>query len=433
MTDTQNPMLFTPAGPLPPARTGLLTPFEPGTRTIQAGFQAAPPLRPMPVEVILDKDVPVTLRDGVTIRVDVFRPVGEEAVPAIVAWSPYRKGQGTSASVIGVFAMVGLDNSVVSGLEKFEGPDPAYWCARGYAIVHPDPRGCIDSEGDSVLWDRQEGRDCHDVIEWAAAQDWCSGKIGMSGTSYLAVAQWFTAAEQPEHLAAINPWEGISDTYRDLAVRGGMPDTSFARLLQDGSFFGRNRKEDLIAEVDAYPTMNSLWENKIPDYARITVPAYVVASYTNTLHTPGTFRAWRRIASKDKWLRIHAGQEWPDYYDEANVEDLRRFFDHYLRDEDNGWEQTPRVRYSVLSLQGEARSNIAAEQFPPRGSEPTRFYLDARTRGLGQAAPVEDQSVAYDTQAGPGLVSFIHRFENDTELVGYPSEASRVFCRSHTG
>ena len=82
-----------------------------------------------------------------------------------------------------------------------------------------------------MLWDRQEGRDCYDVVEWLTEQEWCSGKVGMSGTSYLAVAQWFTAAEQPPHLAAINPWEGVSDVYRDLVMRGGIPDTGFAQQL----------------------------------------------------------------------------------------------------------------------------------------------------------------------------------------------------------
>ena len=315
---------------------------------------------------MFEKDVAVQLRDGVTIYVDVFRPAGVEKVPVIVAWSPYGKGQGTSMSVMGVFGLVGLSNGIVSGLEKFEGPDPAYWCAQGYAICNPDIRGVVDSEGDSVLWDRQEGRDCHDLIEWLAEQAWCNGKVGMSGTSYLAVSQWFTAAEQPPHLAAINPWEGVSDVYRDLVMRGGMPDTGFARLLQDGSFFGKNQKEDILAEAERYPLMNELWENKIPDFDRINVPAYVVASYSNTLHTAGTFRAWRRMASQDKWLRIHNSQEWPDYYDEANVEDLRRFFDRYLKDEDNGWEATPRVRYAVHDFEGGDQVNVAADAFPPK-------------------------------------------------------------------
>jgi predicted acyl esterase len=413
--------VFVPSRPLEPGdRYGVLSGFDPGSRTLPAGFRIAPPFRPLPVDIVLDKDVAVTLRDGVTIYVDVLRPVGTEKVPVIVAWSPYGKGQGTSRSVIGIFGLIGLDNGIVSGLEKFEGPDPAYWCAHGYAICNPDIRGIASAEGDSVVWDRQEGRDCSDLIEWLAVQDWCTGKVAMSGTSYLAVAQWFTAAEQPPHLAAINPWEGVSDVYRDLVMRGGMPDTGFARQLQDNSFWGNNRKEDIVTEAERYPLMNDLWENKIPRFDRISVPAYVVASYSNTLHTAGTFRAWRRMASREKWLRIHNSQEWPDYYDEANVEDLRRFFDHYLKGADNGWEQTPRVRYAVLDLAGGDRINQPARAFPPEGVISTKYYLDGRSRTLRTEAPAEAALAAYDAGAQPGLVSFTIRFAEETIMVGYP-------------
>jgi predicted acyl esterase len=418
MSDDQR--LLLPSQPLPPARTGLLTGFDPGTRTLEAGFQIAPQFRAIPVDIVFDKDVAVQLRDGVTIHVDVFRPAGAAQVPTIVAFSPYGKGQGTSASVMGVFGMVGLDNAIVSGLEKFEGPDPAYWCAQGYAICNPDIRGVVDSDGDSVLWDRQEGRDCYDLIEWLAEQPWCSGKVGMSGTSYLAVSQWFTAAEQPPHLAAINPWEGVSDVYRDLVMRGGMPDTGFAQQLQNGSFFGKNSKEDVISEAERYPLMNTLWENKIPDFDKVEVPAYVVASYSNTLHTAGTFRAWRRIASKQKWLRIHNSQEWPDYYDETNVKDLRRFFDRYLKDDDNDWDKTPRVRYSLLDLEGGDKVNVAADEFPPNGVTATRYYLDGRSRTLTAEAPTDAIAVDYDVDATPNAVSFIVKFDQETVVVGYP-------------
>ena len=417
---SEGQQMFVPSQPLPTPRTGVLTAFDPGTRVLPAGFQVAPPFKPLPVDIVFEKDVAVTLRDGVTIFVDVFRPAGDEKVPVIVAWSPYGKGQGTSVSVMGVFGLVGLSNDVVSGLEKFEAPDPAYWCAQGYAICNPDVRGVVDSEGDSVLWDRQEGRDCHDLVEWLAEQEWCTGKVGMSGTSYLAVAQWFTAAEQPPHLAAINPWEGVSDVYRDLVMRGGMPDTAFAGLLQHGSFFGKNNKEDILAEAERYPLMTDLWEDKIPDFASIDVPAYVVASYSNTLHTAGTFRGWRRMASQDKWLRVHNTQEWPDYYDEANVEDLRRFFDRYLKDDDNGWESTPTVRYSVLDLAGGDQVGIAGDAFPPSDVTSTKYYLEANSRALFPQAPAVAATAEYDVTANPNGVSFITRFQSDTVLVGYP-------------
>ncbi|WP_459971342.1 CocE/NonD family hydrolase [Mycobacterium sp. MUNTM1] len=422
---SENPLageqiVFMPSHPLESGdRYGVLSGFDPGTRTLPAGSRLAPAFRELPVDIVLEKDVAVTMRDGVTTYVDILRPVGAEKVPVIVAWSPYGKGEGSAPAAMGVFGLVGLPNDIVSGLHKFEGPDPAYWCARGYAICNPDVRGVSDCDGDSVLWDRQEGEDCYDLIEWLAVQDWCTGKVAMSGTSYLAVAQWFAAAEQPPHLAAINPWEGVSDVYRDLVMRGGMPDTGFARQLRDNSFWGKGRKEDILAEAERYPLVNDLWRNKIPRVERITVPAYVVASYSNSLHTAGTFRAWRRLGSPQKWLRIHNSQEWPDYYDEANREELRQFFDHFLKDADNGWEQTPRVRYALLDLQGGDRVNLPAKQFPPAAVTYTKYYLDGATRTLRSEAAAA-ATAAYDAQANPNFVSFLVRFGEETTMVGYP-------------
>jgi uncharacterized protein len=155
----------------------------------------------------------------------------------------------------------------------------------------------------------------------------------------------------------------------------------------------------------------------------------VVASYTNTLHTAGTFRAWRRIASHDKWLRIHNSQEWPDYYDEANREELRSFFDRYLKDVDNGWESTPRVRYSVLDLEGGDRVGIAADEFPPAGVVSTRYYLDGLVRGLSAEAPTDGVEAAYDADANPNAVSFIKTFDRETVMVGYPKARLWVEAR----
>ncbi|MDT8303906.1 MAG: CocE/NonD family hydrolase, partial [Sedimentisphaerales bacterium] len=391
-----------------------------GTRILPAGFQVGPRFRPLPIEIVFEKDVAVTLRDGARIYVDVFRPVGTEKVPVIIAWSPYGKSGGTAPRTTGLFDMLGLDNGMLSGLAKFEGPDPAYWCAQGYAICNPDPRGVAHSDGDITMIGRQEGKDCHDLIEWLAVQDWCNSKVAMSGTSYLAFSQWFTAAEQPPHLAAINPCEGLSDAYRDLLMRGGIPDIEFTKRLQV-NHVGKGKREDVYAEALRYPLANNeIWEDKIPMFDKITVPAYVVASYSNTLHTAGTFRAWRRMASKEKWLRIHNSQEWPDYYEEVNKEDIRRFFDHYLKGVDNSWETTPRVRYSVHDFEGGDLINQPADEFPPKDVANTKFYLDGRSRNLTLQAPVQEVTAAYDTQADPGLASFIIRFEKETVVVGYP-------------
>ena len=184
--------------------------FEPGTRTLPKGFQVAPRFQPLSVDIVFEKDCAVKLRDGVTIYVDVLRPAGSERVPVIVAWSPYGKSRGHAPAYLNIWQLLGLDINKTSGLMKFEGPDPAFWCAQGYAVAHPDPRGSYASEGDIRIWSRREGQDYHDLVEWLGVQSWCNGKVGATGNSYLAISQWFVAAEQPPHLAAIAPWEGMS-------------------------------------------------------------------------------------------------------------------------------------------------------------------------------------------------------------------------------
>ena len=411
---------------------GLLSNFDPGTQTLPKGFQVDPRFRPLPVDVVFEKDVAVTLRDGVKIYVDVFRPANVEKVPVIIAWSPYGKSGGTAPRTTGLFDMLGLNNAMLSGLAKFEGPDPAYWCAQGYAVCNPDARGVAHSDGDVALFGRQEGQDCHDLIEWLAVQDWCNSKVGMTGTSYLAISQWFTAAEQPPHLAAINPWEGLSDVYRDLLMRGGMPDLHFAKRLQV-NHVGKGQREEIVAEALRYPLANNeLWEDKTAQFDKIMVPAYVVASYSNTLHTAGTFRAWRRMASKEKWLRIHNTQEWPDYYEETNTEDLRRFFDHYLKGEDNGWAETPRVRYAIHDFEGGDLINQPAGEFPPEDVTYIKYYLNGRSRTLTGEAPSQEVAIMYNADPGaePGLASFTIRFDKETVMVGYPKAHLWVEAKS---
>ena len=416
---SEDQAIFVPAYRDEKERQGLFSGFAPGTRTLPAGFQVAAMFRPLPVDIVFDKDVAVTLRDGVTIYVDVLRPAGQDKVPVIVAWSPYGKSRGNATQYVDLFGLLGMDTSILSGLHKFEGPDPAYWCAQGYAVCNPDPRGSYHSDGDIRHWSRFEGEDYFDLIEWLAVQDWCTGKVGATGNSYLAISQWFVAAEQPPHLAAIAPWEGMSDIYRDLVARGGIPDLAFSRQLGT-AMVGPNRREDHVAEAEQHPLMDELWESKIPAFGKVAVPAYVVASYSNSIHTPGTFRGWREIASAEKWLRIHNTMEWPDYYEDAHLDDLRRFFDHYLRGVDNGWQETPRVRYAVLDLAGGDKVDQPAGAFPPEEFDEVRLYLDAVSGTIGVEAPAAAATADYDGQAETGLAAFTLRVDTPTEFVGYP-------------
>jgi predicted acyl esterase len=273
-------------------------------------------------------------------------------------------------------------------MTKFEGPDPAYWCRHGYAVINPDPRGVGNSKGDIAVFGTQEGRDIHDLIEWVAVRDWSSSKVGMSGNSYLAISQWFAAAEKPPHLVAIAPWEGFDDHYRECLCIGGVPEVGFNGR---GRAYGPERGENILAMIRKHPLMNGYWEDKLAQVENIEIPAYVVASW-NPLHTHGTFSAYRRLPSRNKWLRVHNTQEWPDYYSSDNVDDLRRFFDHYLKSIRNGWETTPRVRLSVLDPGGNDQVNRIENEFPLARTQSAKLYLDAAT-GILSPDPMEKETL----------------------------------------
>jgi len=186
---------------------------------------------PLGCDILVEQDVAVRLRDGITIYTDVFRPVDGKDCPAIVSWSPYGKRGGfLNCDCFKHPTRMDVPVAWEDGLNKFEAANPAYWCAHGYAILAPDPRGVFMSEGDIYGYGIQEPMDEYDVIEWAAAQPWSNGKVAISGNSWLATSQWGVAALRPPHLAAIAPWEGAADRYRDLFQR---PEVGLGRIRPD--------------------------------------------------------------------------------------------------------------------------------------------------------------------------------------------------------
>lgn len=415
---------------------GVFCKFAPGTVVLEKGRRIAEGFKPLEHDIVMLKDVGVRMRDGVTIYADIFLPSGRGAtrVPTLVAWSPYGKSDGSADRYRNLFDLMGMGNGWNSGLAKFEGPDPDYWTGQGYAVCNPDPRGIAHSEGDITMIGSQEAEDCHDLIEWIARQDWSNGRTALTGTSYLAFSQWFAAATQPPHLTCINPNEGLSDAYRDMCYAGGIPDPHFlVRLQANHCSASGARREDMIAEEEAYPLASApLWRDKKADQGRIRVPVYMVASYGNSLHTMGTFRSWRNLGSREKWLRVHDTQEWPDYYSKEATEDRLRFFDHYLKGVDNGWEKTPRVRYLLYDMEGGNELDIPSEEFGyGAGTEYTKYYLDARTRTLAAAPAGEAATAQYEVGGIPGRVSFMKTFDEETSFAGYPKLKVFAGVRGH--
>lgn len=109
----------------------------------------------------------------------------------------------------------------------WETPDPGYWTKHEYAIVRADEVGLGQSPGVLNTMSKDTSLAFKDVIEWAAAQPWSSGKVGLLGISYYAGSQWRVAARRPKGLACIVPWEGMSDYYRDRCRHGGILSNTF--------------------------------------------------------------------------------------------------------------------------------------------------------------------------------------------------------------
>src|SRR3989475_8633187 len=156
----------------------------------------------------IDWDVPIKMDDGLVLRADVYRPEREGRFPGILSYRPHAKGLAFQDGYPSAWQrMVAAHPDVACGAtnkyQNWEVVDPEKWVPDGYACVRVDSRGAGRSPGYICHNNARGTRDIHRCVEWAAAQPWCSGKVGMNGISYYASNQWRAAASQPPHLAAI--------------------------------------------------------------------------------------------------------------------------------------------------------------------------------------------------------------------------------------
>ncbi len=369
--------------------------------------------------MIVERDAPVSMRDGVKIYIDIFRPEKEGEYPVLVNWGPYGKFCRLKYDIRG---NCGIDDHELNEYVAFEAGDPVYWCRNGYVLINPDPRGLWNSEGRATFMTDQEAQDCFDLIEWAGVQAWSNGKVGMQGVSYLAWTQWRVAALNPPHLAAINPWEGVSDFYREMAYHGGIPETHFRSLFQSNVSFAMEPVEDYETMAKEHPLFDEYWESKNADLSKIRVPAFVVASWSDHgLHNRGTIEGFRKMASEEKWLLIHGRKKWWHFYQKENVEMQRQFFNKFLKGIDNRVSEWPRVTLEVREriYVGSTRTE---REWPPGRTEYKKLFLDAGN-GIMSTSPFEKSAdVEYkvdDMTDKTAHASFDFEFDRKTELTGY--------------
>jgi predicted acyl esterase len=373
--------------------------------------------------MVIERDVAIPLADGTVIYADVYRPQTTEAVPALIAYGPYGKHNGGN-----VYAQFrdeegrsggGVRPEWISDHTTFEGPDPRRWCSFGYAVLNVDPRARWWSGGElATMWDAREAADCADVIAWAGAQEWSTGKVGMSGVSWLAVTQWWAASLRPPALAAINPCEGLSDVYREFAFHGGIASNFPAFLQAHRLQHSRAKVEDLAAMMAGHPLDDDYWASKRPDLANVDVPAYVIASWSDQgLHARGTLAAFEQLGSEHKFLEVHGRKKWETYHSPSVVARQRLFFDRFLKDihnEVDGWAPV-RLEMRRAFYDGVQRTPAA---WPPPEATVRKLHLDAARGTLVDEPPAAAAAAHYASEDPQDGVTFRHVFAEAVDVVG---------------
>src|SRR5207248_1977037 len=149
------------------------------------------------VSIVVGRDVPVPMRDGVLLRANVYRPPGGRW-PVLLTRLPYGKDLPLATAVL----------------------DPVQAARRGYVVIVQDTRGRLASDGE---WHPfvHEAADGVDTIAWAAALPYSDGQVGMYGTSYFGFTQWSAAVHTPPALKAMIPFVTWNDPFNGVHFRGG--------------------------------------------------------------------------------------------------------------------------------------------------------------------------------------------------------------------
>jgi predicted acyl esterase len=410
----------------------------------------------------IDWDVPIVMDDGLQLRADVFRPDSDGRNPVILSYGPYAKGLSFQEGYPDQWRIMTSQHPDVEAgstnrYQNWEVVDPEKWVPDGYVVVRVDSRGTGRSPGYVDVFSPRETDDLVACIEWAGTQPWSTGLVGLNGISYYAINQWHAASRQPAHLAAMCVWEGAADCYRDMTHHGGILSTFWAnwydmqvKTVQHGlgergavshvtgvpvtgdvtlgdDELEKNRA-DLGSDVRSHPLDDEFHRDRSPVWAMIDVPLLSAGNWGGQgLHLRGNVEGYVRSASSRKWLELHGLEHWTHFYTDYGVDLQKRFFAHYLKGEDNGWDREPPVRLQIRHL--DHFEERLAPEWPLPETQWTTLFLDAAGPHLTRARPGSEGEVTYDA-TGSGVTFLLEPFDVETEVTG--PLALKLFVSSTT-
>lgn len=220
------------------------------------------------MDVHIEKDVRIPMRDGITLSADIYLPEANEKVPAVVVRTPYLK------------------------VHKTVHETGTFLAQNGIAAVYIDVRGRGDSDGTFDAY-FQEADDGYDSIEWVAAQSWCDGNVGTMGGSYLARIQWLTALKQPPSLKTMVAMVTPSDPFVEWPT--GIPSPFHLCWLYMTS--GRVMQNiDLVNWEEIY--------KHLPMIEMDTLTGRIMDRWREEFDHPNLDDWWKRICYQDKFEQI---------------------------------------------------------------------------------------------------------------------------------
>jgi len=413
----------------------------------------------------IDWDVPITMDDGIVLRCDVYRPIKNGKYPVIMTYGPYGKLLHFDDAYHDQYERMLEDFPEIAAgtsekYQNWEVVDPERWVPDDYVCIRVDGRGTGRSPGIIDIWSLREAQDLAICVDWAGVQSWSNGKVGLNGISYYAENQWQCAALQPKHLAAICPWEGAADFYRDMAHHGGIMCNGFVKDWSEAQVYsvqrgkgtngprsrlngewvagpvtlteeelGANRNnfyEDCLArklDTDEY------WQSRMPDWSKVKVPMLSTANWGGQgLHPRGNFEGFVQSASKEKWLEVHGIEHWTHFYTDYGMDLQKRFFDYYLKGKKNGWDKQPKVQLQVRHP-GEKFVERHENEWPLKRTEWTKFYLNPQDNSLSTTPQKQKGEVTYGGFSD-GVTFMTPPLAEDMEITG--PIASKLFVSSET-
>jgi predicted acyl esterase len=404
----------------------------------------------------IDWDVEIAMDDGIVLRADIFRPDDDGRYPVLLTYGPYAKGLAFQDGYPSAWMrMVQEHPDVAYGStnrhQNWEVVDPEKWVPHGYICVRVDSRGTGRSPGYIDHFSPRETQDYYACIEWAGVQPWSSGKVGLSGVSYYGINQWHVASLQPPHLAAMCIWEGAADWYRDMTHHGGILSTFWAnwydmqvKTVQYGlgergprskvsgllvcgdetlgdEELARNRSS-FGDDILSHPLDDEYHKARSPDWSRVTTPFLSAANWGGQgLHPRGNFEGFMRAASEDKYLEAHGLEHWTHFYTDYGRDLQKRFFDFYLKGEQNGWTESKPVTLQVRHV--DRFEQRTENEWPLARSQWMKFHLDGDRLVTNPAKTKREVSFKGMSE---GVTFLSTPFTRETEITGPLAAKLRV-------